>query len=316
MSLILISGKISKVYFNNVFLKDLKEITTKDGTITLKSMQYDENFHSLSGALKETQIKFINPSLLDRFKDKRLRVLDVCFGLGYNSALLFNNLLSQSSTLDWFALEIDKEPLQYSIKNNLFRKLWNPKVLTIFESLLLKNIYIDDYFDCKLIWGDARKGISSIPQSSYFDLIFLDGFSPQKCPQIWSLEFLSKLTEKLKSDGYLVTYSSAAAIRKSLIKQGLNIFNIKPSYGTKNRWSNGTVAMKKVTEENPFIEKLSIMEKEHLKTKASVPYRDREDNSLPKEILRARIEEQHKSKLISTSNWRKKWGLTKSTLNS
>ena len=101
-------------------MRYLQEFTTKDGSISLKSTIYNEDFHSYSGALKETQLKFINPSLLQRFRNQKLQVLDVCFGLGYNSALLFNNLISQSTNIDWFALEIDKNPLNYSMNNNLF----------------------------------------------------------------------------------------------------------------------------------------------------------------------------------------------------
>ena len=78
-------------------MTELKEILTKDGSISLRSIFYQENFHSLKGALKETEFKFINPSNLKRFKDKSLNVLDICFGLGYNSASLFNNLIRQNS---------------------------------------------------------------------------------------------------------------------------------------------------------------------------------------------------------------------------
>ena len=94
------------------FLSLLKEVLTKDGSISLRSLIFKENFHSLEGALKETEIKFINPSDLKRFKNKSLNVLDVCFGLGYNSASLFSNLTRQNSFLNFYALEIDKKPLE------------------------------------------------------------------------------------------------------------------------------------------------------------------------------------------------------------
>ena len=47
--------------------------------------------------------------------------------------------------------------------------------------------------------GCAREKINIIPSSIKFDLIYLDGFSPSKCPQVWTIEFLSKVTEKLNS---------------------------------------------------------------------------------------------------------------------
>jgi tRNA U34 5-methylaminomethyl-2-thiouridine-forming methyltransferase MnmC len=53
------------------------------------------------------------------------------------------------------------------------------------------------------------------------------------------------------------------------------------------------------------------MEEEHLLTKASIPYRDQYLNSSKDDILRRRLEEQLLSNLVSTKEWRKKWGMTK-----
>ena len=296
-------------------MSELKEILTKDGSISLRSLSFQENFHSIEGALKETEIKFINPSDLKRFKDKSLNVLDICFGLGYNSASLFSNLIRQNSSLNWYALEIDKKPLRYSLENKLFQKLWDPKISKILKSLSKYSEYKDPFFKCILLWGDARKRIDNIPAHIKFDLIYLDGFSPQKCPQIWTVEFLAKLTQRLNKNGYLITYSSSAAIRKTLREFGLCIINIKPNKISKDSWSNGTIAIKKIDEEslkrNLFFEKLSLMEEEHLMSKASIPYRDPNLNSNANDIIQKRIQEQLLSNLKTSKEWREKWGMTK-----
>ena len=301
-------------------MSELKEILTKDGSISLRSLFFQENFHSLEGALKETEIKFINPSDLKRFKEKSINVLDICFGLGYNSASLFNNIIKQNSFINWYALEIDNRPLEYSLRNKLFQKLWHPKVLKIFKSLSQKCHYKDNSFKCDILWGDAREQIRNIPKNIKFDLIYLDGFSPQKCPQVWSLEFLDKVTQKLNPHGYLITYSSSAAVRKTLRNLGLNIFSIKPNLISHNLWSNGTVALKVIDEKkvksNLYFEKLSLMEEEHLLTKASIPYRDPTLSLQAKDIIHKRFQEQLFSNLETSKKWREKWGMTKSTLNS
>jgi len=301
-------------------LSELKEILTKDGSISLRSLIFQENFHCLEGALKETKTKFLNPSDLKRFQDKSLNVLDICFGLGYNSASLFNQLIRQNSFMNWYALEIDQKPLEYSLRNKSFQNLWNPKVIKIFKSLSQNHQYKDQFFNCEILWGDARTEINNIPENIKFDLVYLDGFSPQKCPQVWSVEFLAKLNEKLKPNGYLITYSSAAAIRKTLRNFGLNIFNIKQSLVSKKNWSNGTIAIKKISaknlQNNLYFEKLSSMEEEHLLTTASIPYRDPSLSSKTKDIILRRSKEQLCSNLKNSKKWRDKWGMTKSTLNS
>jgi len=301
-------------------LSELIEVLTKDGSYSLRSVFFQENFHSLIGALEETKSKFTATSNLRRFKDKSLNVLDICFGLGYNSASLIEELIKQKSYLNLYALEIDKKPLEYSLRNESFLKLWSPKVKKIFESLYLKDYFQDQFFKCNVLWGDAREQIKIMPSSIKFDLIYLDGFSPQKCPQVWTVEFLSKVSEKLNSQGYLITYSSSAAVRKTLRNLGLEIFSIKPTLNNSTFWSQGTVAISKFDKNklkpNFNFEKLSLMEEEHLLTKASIPYRDQDLNSSKDYIINKRLEEQLSSNLLSTNKWREKWGMTKLSVKS
>ena len=301
-------------------MSELIEVLTKDGSYSLRSVFFQENFHSLLGALEETKIKFTAPSDLQRFKDKSLNVLDICFGLGYNSASLLNELIKQKSLLNWYALEIDKKPLKYALKNKSFQKLWNPQVKKIFKSLNEYDYFEDQLFKCQIFWGDAREKINMIPTADKFDLIYLDGFSPQKCPQVWTNEFLCKVTQKLNPQGYLITYSSSAAVRNTLRNLGLEIFNIKPSDNGSIFWSQGTVAIAKF-DKNKFkpnfnFEKLSVMEEEHLLTKASIPYRDQNLNSSKDDIIKQRLEEQLLSNLVPTKKWREKWGMTKLSVKS
>ena len=58
-------------------------------------------------------------------------------------------------------------------------------------------------------------------------------------------------------------------------------------------------------------EKLSLMEEEHLLTKASIPYRDQDLKSSKDDIIKKRLDEQLFSTLVSTNKWREKWGMTK-----
>jgi len=74
-------------------LSELIEVLTKDGSYSLRSVFFLENFHSLLGSIEETKLKFTATSNLQRFRGKSLNVLDICFGLGYNSASLLNELI-------------------------------------------------------------------------------------------------------------------------------------------------------------------------------------------------------------------------------
>ena len=54
-----------------------------------------------------------------------------------------------------------------------------------------------------------------------------------------------------------------------------------------------------------------VQVEEHLKTNASVPYRDPNSNSSSKEILERRKKEQKSSEFMATNLWKKKWEITK-----
>ena len=124
----------------------------------------------------------------------------------------------------------------------------------------------------------------------------------------------------LNPHGYLITYSSSAAVRKTLRNLGLEIFSIRPNLNDKTFWSQGTVAMSKFDKDklkhNVNFGKLSVMEEEHLLTKASIPYRDQDLKSSKEDIIKKRSDEQLCSNLVSTNKWREKWGMTKSSFKS
>ena len=102
---------------------------TGDGSFSLHSDSFAESFHSASGALEEANSKFVLPAQLDRFTSgSSIRVLDVCFGLGYNTAALIAALPQVGApALDCWGLELDRSPLRFHLastnqveKNRLF----------------------------------------------------------------------------------------------------------------------------------------------------------------------------------------------------
>tara|TARA_Y100001968_G_scaffold264355_1_gene253209 strand:- start:58 stop:954 length:897 start_codon:yes stop_codon:yes gene_type:complete len=294
-------------------LDDFEKYTTKDGSLSLYSLSYEEGFHDMDGALRESIEKYLIPAQLEQFSHtKKIVILDVCMGLGYNTGCILEELLKSNISVEWHGLEIDQRPLNLGLNEKIFQKTWSPKVLHFFKCLNKSGRWTKGFNKGTIHWGDARQKIYEIQDSLLFDLILLDPFSPQKCPELWSEEFISLLTERLSIDGRLITYSTAASIRASLKRAGLNIYSIVPSIDTPRRWSSGTIAMKKKLEQqfiskNFLFKNLSTREVEHLTTRSSIPYRDPTGKGKSKEIISTREQEQSKSQLLNTSSWRKRW---------
>ena len=87
-------------------------IITGDGSKTLFSSQYNQNFHDeKTGALKESLTKHVIPAITYHQKQKKLKILDICFGIGYNTLatiyyILKNNL---DVKLEIYSPEFDLE---------------------------------------------------------------------------------------------------------------------------------------------------------------------------------------------------------------
>jgi tRNA U34 5-methylaminomethyl-2-thiouridine-forming methyltransferase MnmC len=222
---------------------------TADGSFSLHSDSFAESFHSSGGALEEANNKFVLPAQLDRFSSSSsIRVLDVCFGLGYNTAALIAALPKlDAPALECWGLELDPLPLQLALAEPRFRALWPVHVVACLEAISARGCWQDAsrQQSVQMLWGDARQQLRHLPTGLRLDLILLDAFSPGKCPQLWSEEFLLSLADLLAPGGRLLTYCRAAAVRSSLRRAGLELaLAFLPSQKKVQGWSSGTMALR------------------------------------------------------------------------
>ncbi|MEA3430263.1 MAG: MnmC family methyltransferase [Nanoarchaeota archaeon] len=206
----------------------MEKVQTADGSTTFRSNSVDETYHSTSGAKEESLKKFVEPCLSLIKEKKEITVLDVCFGLGYNTAALLDSV-DENVKVNIIALENDPEIILkvQDIDDNTFSKYEIIKELIKENKEKIKKketISIDkDNIKITLIIDDARKSITGIRDK--FDLCFLDPFSPKKCPELWSYEFLNDIYEKMKDKSVLTTYSCARVVRDNLKKAGFVVSN-------------------------------------------------------------------------------------------
>ena len=446
-------------------MRDYEPYFTEDGSIGLYSYADKDVYHSKFGALTEAWEKFVLPANLENYDFENLKVLDVCYGIGYNTKALMsflinhvnykkkkniflklitivsrgvNNLYRKTKGLSprnetiytnnnysFFidCLEINDElvklsPLFRTVRTpgEIYEKLV-PEILTCFDSyytikdlfvniasrfspqnrkeinelldLKFKNMHIEkeykinpyvnyilmnklaefyekEYPDKKLVkilrekknrrffdkslikyarfnrfWGynkssryslssflhniyyvtlsrrykkmdfktaqslfninfyinDARKTILKLNES--YDLIFLDAFTYTKAPQLWSVEFIAELYKRLSESGLLMTYSTSAQIRNTLLE---NKFYVGKIYHKKTNKVIGTIASKDKTKiEHP----LNNYEIGLCNTKAGIPYHDPNLAFDSKDILKLREYEIRHSDLMSSSKYMK-----------
>ncbi len=75
----------------------IKKIITADNTETFLNEEVGESYHSQTGAVEEALKKYAIPcKIREKAKTGKLKILDVCSGLGYNSAMAVSEALDEN----------------------------------------------------------------------------------------------------------------------------------------------------------------------------------------------------------------------------
>jgi len=200
----------------------MRELITNDGSITFYNEEYDECYHSMSGAVEEAFKKHAEPAgLAERAGAGEISILDVCFGLGYNSAAALDVILEANlaCTVSIVGLEDDREILKKIAALKPRIKSYS----AIQDAVENGGEYFNDGISIKIIVGDARETIKKLNQR--FDVVFHDPFSPKKCPELWTEDFFKEIRKHMKKSSVLTTYSCAKNARENLKKAGFAVFD-------------------------------------------------------------------------------------------
>lgn len=273
------------------------------------------NDESTSTQLKTTQIKKIQNRKLNKLKKEfRLRkeVSILIFEKlleKYNNSFELSKITEQilsdkknSQFLSKFMLNFASfcqnsrsnnmsEYNKYAFLHNIYYRYVSKSYKNARE--VLQNAQVD----VNLNKTDARAFLKAT--DTLYDFIFLDAFTPAKCPALWTIEFFQKLYSKLNDDGMVLTYSNSAAIRNAFLQNG---FAVGKTYDKELKKFVGTVAAK-----NPDLidYPLNSYDLGLINSKAGICYRDETlelDNSI---IIENRNIEAAESDLLSSSQYLK-----------
>ncbi|WP_419767997.1 MnmC family methyltransferase [Arcobacter sp.] len=214
-----------------------KEIQTIDGSNTLFSTKYNQHFHDLkTGAIKESLNKHVIPALRLKKDLKKLKILDICFGIGYNTFstiyyILENNL---DINLEIYSPELDEDLIK-SLDKFTFPKEFE-KIKHIINSIAKNFFYEDEKIKIEVFIGDARKYIKTLND---IDIVYQDAFSSEVNKELWSVEYFQDIFKLCKDNAIMTTYSISSNVRLSMYEAGFFIYEINPSGNRKQ-----TIALK------------------------------------------------------------------------
>ena len=260
-------------------MQNIEIFKTQDGSIGLYDKNLDEIFHSKFGAKTEAFEKFIEPCLV--YKNKPVKILDICYGIGYNTKCALENF---SDILEIDCLEINPELVKKSAEFE-----YDERINEIIANNLSNPEFIHFYID------DARISIQKLDKK--YDIIFHDGFAPHKQSVLWSEDFIYKISTLMNKNSIYCTYNHSKPVLNALYNAGLTIGKT-----IKEDKIIGTIASF-----NSELIKNKYQEDElsELKTKSAITYKDKNLNLSHEEIIKKRQDEVLASNLLTLSQHKK-----------
>lgn len=210
----------------------IKIISTKDGSDTLYSPQFNEHYHSTFGAINESKHIFIKEGINFR-QLKSVNIFEMGFGTGLNVFLAFLEAKERNITVRYTSIE--KYPVELeTIKKLNYTKLLSTENQNIFNLLhecdWNKGINLNGNFTFKKILNDFNK----YQFTENFDIVFFDAFAPETQAELWSTENFKKIYTALNNYGIITTYSSKGLVKKNLREAGFIVKRLKGPEGKRH----------------------------------------------------------------------------------
>ena len=219
------------------------------------SLLFDDIFHSIDGAMEEAKLVFIQGNNLNNrwtLEDRDFTIGELGFGFGtsFIAAAKEWNASTKHSQLNFVSIEgfpiqridlenfyaaILKELNQNSFETEIIKELIRkfPPSLAGIHRINLEKFRIS----LTLIFHEVENAFESYDLLA--DAWFLDGFSPKKNPDMWSLDVFKNIYKNTAPGGTFTTYSVSAVVRNNSEASGFKI-KIIPGFGSKKEMLTGS----------------------------------------------------------------------------
>jgi tRNA U34 5-methylaminomethyl-2-thiouridine-forming methyltransferase MnmC len=197
-----------------------RELTfTKDGSPTFFVPLLDEHYHSIPGALQESEHVFVKMGwdAVEKPMGRPLDVLEMGMGTGLNAALFAE--LSEQRQAPIRYTSIEKYPLKVEEYRAYCSRIDFGHLLEIHEREWTIPAVIHPYFTLTKLEVD----LLHYSTESKFDLILFDAFAPDAQPELWSSDVFSRLYNVCNKGAALVTYSAKGAVKRNMIQAGFDV---------------------------------------------------------------------------------------------
>jgi len=203
-------------------------ITTADGSKTIQIEEWNEQYHSVHGAIQEAYHVFIKHGLcyfneMHSNLKQPISVLEIGFGTGLNAFITLLEAEKLNMSIDYVGVEA------YPVTMDEIQELNYPTALkadnkaSIFERLHMATWDKKNEISKSFELTKQLKTFFEIDDKNTFDIIYFDAFGARVQPELWTETIFKKMYDALKSQGILVTYSAKGSVRRAMQAVGFKV---------------------------------------------------------------------------------------------
>ncbi len=191
---------------------------TADGSPTLYREDIDEHYHSVKGALAESQHVYIREGWRKASEIFRpVRVFEVGFGSGLNAALTSTAALQSKIPTQYYAAELYPLPKETT---DLIATSLDKEYQEVFKSVNQAPWDTASHINPFFTLHKLEANLLTMPIPSEIDAIYFDAFAPEKQPEMWSQDIFQRIFDAMSPGAILTTYCAKGAIRRMLQQIG------------------------------------------------------------------------------------------------
>jgi tRNA U34 5-methylaminomethyl-2-thiouridine-forming methyltransferase MnmC len=193
---------------------------TGDGSHTVFSPDFGEDYHSSHGAITESGHVFILNGL-SKLTMQSLRILEVGFGTGLNALLTARRVSETGQVLFYHAVEA------YPLEQPIYCQLNYSGLLPKIPHDCLQELHTcpwnqDNRITSCFTLHKSQGHIEDVAFKSPYNLVYFDAFSPDRQPGLWTTGLFLRIFNSMALGAILVTYCAKGQVRRNLQAAGFH----------------------------------------------------------------------------------------------
>jgi len=197
-------------------------VSTADGSKTIRISEWDEQYHSMHGAVREAKHVFMDHGL-KLFRDRNIGILEIGFGTGLNALITLLEAPGLNLGIDYVGVEAHPVSLDDIVELDYCATLGRPELEENFHGMHSAPWNQRNAVTVSFDLTKEKKDFREIADRDRFHLIYFDAFGARVQPELWTEEVFAIMYRALQRNGVLVTYAAKGSVRRAMQAVGFSV---------------------------------------------------------------------------------------------